>query len=112
TDTTHTTRTAQTPTAEAPQAHTPTVREVPDDTAARTGAEVTALDHLRLSPAPHLAQDMAAASAARGREVDLCELLYADRLGLRARRHTGTGRARKDVCGGRRARRLGWITAD
>src|SRR5699024_579493 len=84
----------------------------PHRPAARTVAEATALEDLRVSPAAHLAEDMAAASAAGGREVDLCELPFAVQLGLRAQPDTASGKALEDVFGVPLPRRVGQVTGD
>jgi sarcosine oxidase subunit gamma len=115
-DTTYTTRTAQAPTRRGPgctpRAPRPPVREAADGTAARTVAEATTLEDLRVSPAAHLAEDMAAASAAGGREVALCELPFAVQLGLRAQPDTASGKALEDVFGVPLPRRVGQVTGD
>ena len=120
-DTTYTTRTAQAPLAEAQDAQTPAVRgtvetpavrETADGTAVRTVAEAGTLEDLRVSPAAHLAEDMAAASAAGGREVALRELPFAVQLGLRAQSDTASAHALEDVFGVPLPRRVGQVTGD
>src|SRR5699024_7596221 len=88
-DTTYTTRTAQAPLAEA-----------------------GTLADLRVSPAAHLAEVMAAASAAGGREVALRELPFAVQLGLRAQPDTASAHALEDVFGVPLPRRVGQVTGD
>src|SRR5699024_10056808 len=126
----YTTRTAQAPTAEAQDAQTPAVRETVetpavretvetpavretvDGAAVRTVAEAGTLEDLRVSPAAHLAEDMAAASAAGGREVALRELPFAVQLGLRAQSDTASAHALEDVFGVPLPRRVGQVTGD
>ncbi|WP_166968805.1 sarcosine oxidase subunit gamma [Brevibacterium atlanticum] len=70
------------------------------------------LDDLRVSPAAHLAETMAEASAAGGRQVALRELPFSVQLGLRAQPDSASGRALEDTFGLELPRRVGEVTGD
>lgn len=74
------------------------------------GAE--ALDALRISPAAHLAEDMAAATAAGGQAVDLRERQFAVQLGLRANPGTASAGALESALGITLPGRGGEVTGD
>lgn len=70
------------------------------------------LDDLRVSPAAHLSQEMAAASAAGGRAVALRELPFSVQLGLRAVPGTASAEALEDALGFALPRSVGEVTGD
>lgn len=70
------------------------------------------LDDLRVSPAAHLAEAMAEASAAGGRQVALRELPFSVQLGLRAQPDSASGRALEDAFGLPLPRRVGEVSGD
>ena len=98
-DTTYSTDTARTAQGSAAQ----TVRD-------RTDAG--SLEDLRISPAAHLADEMAQASAAGGRAVALRELPFAVQLGARAEPDSASGRVLEDAFGLPLPRRVGEVTGD
>lgn len=71
-----------------------------------------ALDDLRVSPAAHLTQDMARASAGGGREVSLRELAFRPQIGLRAIPDSASGQALENALGLALPRRVGEVTGD
>ncbi|WP_231444255.1 sarcosine oxidase subunit gamma [Brevibacterium zhoupengii] len=73
---------------------------------------VEELDELRISPAAHLADEMAAASEAGGRAVGLREHRFAVQLGLRCRPASASGQALEDALGIDLPRAVGEVTGD
>lgn len=74
------------------------------------GAE--ALDALRASPAAHLAEDMAAATAAGGQAVGLRERQFAVQLGLRATPGTASAAALESALGITLPKQVGEVTGE
>jgi sarcosine oxidase subunit gamma len=70
------------------------------------------LDDLRVSPAAHLAETMAEASAAGGRQVALRELPFSVQLGLRAQPESASGRALEDAFGLPLPLKVGEVSGD
>jgi sarcosine oxidase subunit gamma len=105
-DTTYSTDTAATGSASAGTASAGTAQAV------RTGAEAGSLDDLRISPAAHLTDDMAAATAAGGSAATLRELPFAVQLGLRAQPDSASWRSLEDTFGVALPRRVGEVTGD
>ncbi|WP_210604004.1 sarcosine oxidase subunit gamma [Brevibacterium oceani] len=77
-----------------------------------TLATPEALDDLRVSPAAHLAETMAEASAAGGRRVALRELPFTVQLGLRAQPDSASGRALEDAFGLPLPLKVGEVSGD
>ncbi|WP_413332440.1 sarcosine oxidase subunit gamma [Brevibacterium sp. GP-SGM9] len=79
-------------------------------TQTRETAEV--LDDLRVSPAAHLSQDMARATAGGGNAVALRELAFRPQIGLRAIPGSASGQALENALGLALPRRVGEVTGD
>ena len=75
-----------------------------------TPAEV--LDALRISPAAHLAEDMATAAATGGQAVGLQERQFAVQLGLRATPGTASAEALESALGITLPQQVGEVTGD
>lgn len=105
-DITQTTQQTARPSLQTPETQSATAQQ----SSFEAGAE--SLDALRASPVAHLAEDMAAATAAGGQAVGLRERQFAVQLGLRATPGTASAGALESALGITLPGRVGEVTGN